>query len=60
MTGRVRKSELPGEDGAGQKVAEWRTERSRGQITEGPADLAKPLDYILSETTSYWRILRQR
>ena len=56
----MRKSELPGEDGARQKVAEWRTERSRGQITEGPADLAKPLDYILSETTSYWRILRQR
>lgn len=44
MTGRVRRSELPGEDGAGQKVAEWRTEISRGQLMEGPAGLAKPLD----------------
>lgn len=35
MTGRVRKSELPGEGGAGQKVAEWRTEVSRTQVMEG-------------------------
>lgn len=60
MTGRVRKSELPGEGGSGQKVAEWRTEISRSQVMESPAGLAKPLDHILSETTSYWRILRER